>query len=83
MIIRNRKTNKEYEITEADWAKLNERKMHTLFAIVSTDVKNKISAKNIPIIIQEFQQNLKINHTGEALVEKKSTPKKSNKTKTP
>lgn len=58
MIVRNRKTLKEYEITKTNWAKLVEMKIHRNFAIVDysdTTIKGKIL---IPKEIVEYQASL-------------------------
>lgn len=59
MIVRNRKTGKEYEITKSDYDVLVQRKVHRGFLIVSDsdNVKTKIL---VPKEIEEFQNNLKV-----------------------
>ncbi len=54
MIVRNRKTLREYTITTDDWKKLTEQKKHRYFEVINTsDVQpGKIL---VPKIIQEFQ----------------------------
>ncbi len=56
MIVRNRRTGKEYTITTDDWKKLTEQKKHRYFEVINTsDVQpGKIL---VPKIIQEFQVN--------------------------
>jgi len=59
MIVRNRKTGKEYEITKSDYDVLVQRKVHRGFLIVSDsdNVKTKIL---VPKEIEEFQNKMKI-----------------------
>ena len=58
MIVRNRKTLREYEITKDDYAKLVERKLHRSFEIIdNTDIKK--SGILIPKEILEYQQRPK------------------------
>ncbi len=58
MIVRNRKTLREYEITKEDYAKLVERKIHRSFEILdNTDTKLKGKVL-IPKEIVEYQAKL-------------------------
>lgn len=58
MIVRNRKTGREYEITENDWQKLVQSQSHRLFEIIKKgeNVKAKLP---IPKEIEEYQKDPK------------------------
>jgi hypothetical protein len=55
MIVKNRKTGKEYPITKADWAKLTEQKLSRNF-IVMDENDNPKQKIQIPKVIEEYQQ---------------------------
>ncbi len=58
MIVKNKKTQKEYEISENDWKKLVDQQLHRLFQIIKKGdvIKGKVP---IPKEIIEFQKDPK------------------------
>lgn len=59
MIIKNKKTSKEYSITPAQWELFKKTNKHLLFSVVSNET---VLVKNVPVpeIITEFAVNRKI-----------------------
>ena len=55
MIVKNRKTGKEYPITKVDWDKLTEQKLHRNFIVIDANDNPKQKIQ-IPKVIEEYQQ---------------------------
>lgn len=64
MIIRNKKTRREYEMSTENWAKLKSMNRSNLYEIVSKDdIQKNVYRINIPKEIKEFQASLRIDTT--------------------
>lgn len=64
MIIRNKKTKREYEMSAENWAKLRAMNRSNLYEVVSKDDKPQNNYRiNIPKEIKEFQASLRIDTT--------------------
>ena len=55
MIVKNRKTGKEYPITKVDWDKLIEQKLSRNYIVMDANDNPKQKIQ-IPKIIEEYQQ---------------------------
>jgi len=73
MLIKNKATGREYNVSIENWNKLKEMNRSSLFTVISKeDIVKNPSRINIPKQIHEFQSSLKI--------ETKKTETKPNKT---
>ena len=76
MLIKNKATGREYNLSIENWNKLKEMNRSNLFTIISKeDIVKNPSRLNIPKQIHEFQASLKIETT------KKAETKPNTKTK--
>ncbi len=82
MIVINRKTNIQYELNSEQWAKLVEMKLNRLYRIIdNSEMVKSIQRTNIPKVITEFREDLRINTEKPKLFTERLSEEKIKQTK--